>query len=87
MYLIWKVGKTYHLCGEGVETEILTAVAGESFGMFLPVFDIAEGVLFVTDGWSQPEPWWGPRSSEARREKPRSWSRRRFVRDEGQPES
>lgn len=51
MRLIWKVGDTYHLCGDGFETEIHTAVAGDSFRLFLPVFDSTEGIRFMDRLW------------------------------------
>jgi hypothetical protein len=55
MQLIWKVGNTYHLCGDGFETSIHTAIAGESFRLFLPVFDSREGFRFMNQAVPQVE--------------------------------
>lgn len=54
MHLIWKVGDTYHLCGEGVETEVHTLIAGESCKLFLPLFDSNKGFAFLAHPRVEP---------------------------------
>lgn len=47
MTLLWKVGNTYHLCGEGGHESSYASLAGDYLKMFLPIVDINEGPRFV----------------------------------------
>lgn len=48
MTLLWKVGNTYHLCGEGAEHSSYASLAGDYLRLFLPVVDINDSPRFVT---------------------------------------
>jgi hypothetical protein len=46
--LLWKVGNTYHLCGEGGHESSYASLAGDYLKLFLPIVDILDGPRFVT---------------------------------------
>jgi hypothetical protein len=85
MTLLWKVGNTYHLCGEGAEHSSYASLAGDYLRLFLPVVDINDSPRFVTRNGRIPGSMYAFDRSKAEEEEDPSRRNTPVIADEEPP--